>query len=277
MTLIADSGSTKTTWVEVRTGNKAVTEGLNPHFTTDETFAKACAEVKQTLGSPDQVVFYGAGCGNTTQRQRAERLLKKAFGTGNVEVATDMLGACRAVSGDAASLVGILGTGSNACYYDGNQIAIQSPSLGYILGDEGSANHLGRMLLKDYYTGGMDNETKRLFQDTYPYTLDEWIQHVYNAPNANRFLAQLARFAVEHSDLKYCSDSIRRCVEQWYERQVKPLTVQSKCFEISIVGSYAKAIAPQLQKTLATFGLNLRNIVADPMEGMLAYHSYKIS
>ena len=47
MTLIADSGSTKTTWMEAESGNKVVTGGLNPHFTTDEQFLAACALVRQ--------------------------------------------------------------------------------------------------------------------------------------------------------------------------------------------------------------------------------------
>ena len=47
MTLIADSGSTKTTWMEVESGNKVVTEGLNPHFTSDEQFLAACSLVRQ--------------------------------------------------------------------------------------------------------------------------------------------------------------------------------------------------------------------------------------
>lgn len=47
MTIIADSGSTKTTWMEVESGNKIVTEGLNPHFTTDEAFFAACQVVRQ--------------------------------------------------------------------------------------------------------------------------------------------------------------------------------------------------------------------------------------
>ena len=32
MILIADSGSTKTIWMDIESGNKTVTEGLNPHF-----------------------------------------------------------------------------------------------------------------------------------------------------------------------------------------------------------------------------------------------------
>ena len=69
MIIIADSGSTKTTWMEVEAGNMIVTEGLNPHFTSDEQFLKACKAVtllcrpKESMLS---VYFYGAGCGNPT-------------------------------------------------------------------------------------------------------------------------------------------------------------------------------------------------------------------
>ena len=44
MILIADSGSTKTTWMEVESGNMIVTEGLNPHFTSEEQFMAACKQ-----------------------------------------------------------------------------------------------------------------------------------------------------------------------------------------------------------------------------------------
>ena len=44
MILVADSGSTKTTWADVTTGNKVVTEGLNPHFSTDKQVLDACRQ-----------------------------------------------------------------------------------------------------------------------------------------------------------------------------------------------------------------------------------------
>ena len=65
MILIADSGSTKTTWMDVESGNKIVTEGLNPHFATDEQFLAACASVYQhfqlsTFNSTSMVPAAGA-------------------------------------------------------------------------------------------------------------------------------------------------------------------------------------------------------------------------
>ena len=80
MTIIADSGSTKTTWMEVESGNKVVTEGLNPHFTSDEQFLAACQQVRNNfqLTSFDfPLFFYGAGCGNASQRERVERSCRR--------------------------------------------------------------------------------------------------------------------------------------------------------------------------------------------------------
>ena len=91
MTLIADSGSTKTTWMEVETGKTVLTEGLNPHFTAEEQFTAACNAVRQQLpilNSQFSIHFYGAGCGLTAQRNKVASWLAKAFGTSDVHVET---------------------------------------------------------------------------------------------------------------------------------------------------------------------------------------------
>ena len=49
--------------------------------------------------------------------------------------------------GNTSGLIGILGTGANTAYYDGTILHQKAPSLGYLLGDEGSGAHLGRLLL----------------------------------------------------------------------------------------------------------------------------------
>ena len=197
MILVADSGSTKTTWMEVESGNKVVTEGLNPHFTTDEQYLAACNTVRQQFSIFNyqfSIYFYGAGCGNASQRERVERLLSAAFCTGDIHVETDMLGACRAVSGERPSLVAILGTGSNACFYNGQAIECQPTSTGYILGDHGSANHVGRILLNDYLTHRMPQDVRDMFFDTYRLTDAQLIDAVYHQSTPNRFLASLAPF-----------------------------------------------------------------------------------
>ena len=279
MILIADSGSTKTTWAVVGTEDKVVTEGLNPHFTTDATLLNACSTVRQQLLlnylTTDYltIYFYGSGCGDALQRERVLRLLQQGFGTEDVHVETDMLGACRATWGRHNGLVGILGTGSNACYYDGERIVYQAPSLGYILGDHGSANHVGRLLLLDHLTGKMPDELSGMFQERYPRTHEEWIEALYHRANPNRMLAALAPFAVDHLDDDYCRNTIYYALDDWYSYQLADMVLQSDCRRLCVVGGFAAAIAGVLDDYCDDNGITLGTVVANPMEGLLNYHA----
>ena len=89
MIWVADSGSTTTTWAEVETSNKVVTEGLNPLFSDDEQILAACRKVRKSINetitadsniNPDiTLYFYGAGCGNKPQRNRMTQMLQKGL------------------------------------------------------------------------------------------------------------------------------------------------------------------------------------------------------
>lgn len=278
MILIADSGSTKTTWMEVASGNMIVTEGLNPHFTTDEQFLAACKTVRQhfslsTFHFP--LFFYGAGCGNDSQRERVEKMLTAALRPEELHVETDMLGACRAVSGTKESLVGILGTGSNACHYDGRRIACQPVSTGYVMGDNGSANHVGRILLNDYLTRRMPDGIRDRFHDAYPMTDDQFIDAVYHRPHPNRFLASLAPFAASHQEEDYCSHVILTALYDWHHGPLETLQQQADYHEglLNIVGGFAKAIEPSLRRYFADESITIGTVVADPIEGLRRFHS----
>ena len=273
--MIADSGSTKTTWMEVESGNKIVTEGLNPHFTTDNQFLAACLRVNLELGIQNSVLrvhFYGAGCGSEEQRSRVKHLLQRGLEIDQIEVGTDMLAACRATWGHRDGLVGILGTGSNACYYDGKEIVVQAPSLGYILGDHGSANHVGRLLLLDHLTGKMPDELNVMFHECYNMSYDEWIDALYHRPNPNRRLAALAPFAVEHLDDDYCRNTIYYALDDWYCYQLADLVLRSDCRRICVVGGFASAIGGVLDVYCSDNGLTLGTVVANPIEGLRRYH-----
>lgn len=275
MTLIADSGSTKTTWMELASGNMIVTEGLNPHFTTEEQFAAACAMVRShfsILNSQFSIYFYGSGCGNDKQRAKVQQWLSKYLGTSDIHVETDLLGACRATCGSNASLVGILGTGSHACYYNGQEISMQAVSLGYVLGDHGSANHVGRMLLQDYLTDKMPDNVSTMFHDTYDGIDEEWMEAVYHRPNPNRYLASLAPFAVRHMDEPYCNGCLCGALDDWYCYQLADLVLTAERRVLHVVGGFGAAIRPLLAGFCRDNGLTLGTVTADPIEGLRRYH-----
>lgn len=282
MTIVADCGSTKTAWVDVATGQRVDTEGLNPHFTTDATFCTAFDAVRQrfaTAEGPTAVHFYGAGCGQPEQQRRVARLLEQCFGTADVHVATDMLAACRATSSGHPSVVAILGTGSNLCLFDGERITHQPTSTGYVLGDWGSANHVGRMLLDEYLSHRMPYDLRQLFHATFRMSDAKLIDAVYHQPHPNRFLGHLATFAAEHVDDEYCNNVIVNAIQTWDELCLAPLLLGKKTFlqqwdqQIRFVGGFAKAIEVVLQTYYRTTGTYaVAPVAANPIEGLLRYH-----
>lgn len=148
MIIIADSGSTKTDWCLLE-GAKAVcvrTEGMNPYFQSEEEMAQtlqtqllpAVTDVKAV----EAVYFYGAGCASPSVNEKVVRTIASFFPV-TIEVQSDLMAAARALCGREAGIACIMGTGSNSCAYDGKQITAHVPSMGYILGDEGSGFRVG--------------------------------------------------------------------------------------------------------------------------------------
>ncbi len=284
MTLVADSGSTKTTWAVVETGSKTVTEGLNPHFSTDKQVLQACRKVRDKLltqNSESQIHFYGAGCGDKQQAKRMSALLRQGFGTDGVTVETDMLGACRAVGAGRPCVVAILGTGSNACLFDGEAIVRQPASTGYILGDHGSANHVGRKLLDDYLSHCMPASIRRLFHSSYHLSDTEFVNAVYHRPNPNRFLASLAPFATENIEDDYCRGVVTETLKEWYFLCLGWLLKGRKAHtfsynwdgEVDFVGGFAKAVEPLLREDLLGGGpFHVGTVLADPVGGLVQFH-----
>ncbi|MBQ9417309.1 MAG: hypothetical protein IJU19_01880 [Bacteroidales bacterium] len=278
MTLIADSGSTKTLWADAATADRFTTQGLNPHFCDDEQLKEAMQQAKRHFdGKADSVEihFYGAGCGQDNQKARIALALQEVFTPTSLEVATDILGACRAMCGNTAGVVGILGTGSNCCHYDGTAIDHQPFSAGYILGDHGSANHVGRRLLSDYLSQCMPASLAKLFHAYMPLSHEQIMNAVYELPHANRYLASLAPFALQHSDSDYCFQLVLDCLEEWREHQLAQCIAKSGSNSFCLIGGFGNAITRPMRCFLERNSLQLTRKAAAPIEGLIAYHTHK--
>ena len=129
------------------------TKGMNPFFQSEEEMV---TEMQTSLlpglegKRPEAVYFYGAGCAfdKVEQVRRAiSRVLM--LDADCIEVYSDMLAAARSVCGHEAGIACIMGTGSNSCFYNGEEIVANVSPLGFILGDEGSGAVLGKLLVGD--------------------------------------------------------------------------------------------------------------------------------
>ncbi|MBR0037899.1 MAG: ATPase [Bacteroidales bacterium] len=286
--LIADSGSTKTTWCWVDASNQAPvvlkpvqTQGLNPLYASTEDIVAAVRQVVAQVGDdcPDLVQFYGAGCSGERIGQ-VEQALRRVFSLSTrIEVASDVLGACRALfpaSGQdglpAEGIACILGTGAIAARYDARTDKFQAaPSLGYILGDEGSGAWLGRRVLSDYLKQQMPKSARTLFEADYGtgvITAEKVIEHVYKQPFPNRYLASFAVFVGMHADHSYCQQLAFEGIEAFFRRNVKVLRPEEGT-PISFVGSVAWRLRDTLLAVAELNGLKLTRVLKEPMEGLV--------
>ncbi len=277
MILIADSGSTKTNWCLIKQGKpikKIYTKGTNPFFQTQKEISDELSEsLVPMLPANDftTVFFYGAGCNNPEKIRVVKSAITSQLNvTGSIEVATDMLGAARALCGHEAGIACILGTGSNSCYYDGKQIVSNVPPLGYILGDEGSGAVLGKLLIGDLLKNQMSPELASKFFAQYKLTYAEIIDKVYRQPFPNRFLAGLSPFLYQNVEIPYIHSLVLNSFKAFFKRNVMQYEYQR--MPVHFIGSVAFYYQKILREAAEEMRISIGNIQKSPMEGLIEYH-----
>ena len=275
MFIIADSGSTKTTWCMVDRHKNSVictTGGINPFQSGPDEIARLL-ETEYTLPHTGilKLWFYGAGCAFPDKNRMVTDVLSHFFGPSEIHVNSDLLGAAHSLCGNRPGIACILGTGSNSCYYDGHEIVHNVPALGYVLGDEGSGNAIGRKLLSDILKNQLPATIRDLFFDTYRVTTGELLDNVYRKPFPNRYLAQYARFVSTNIDYPEMQSLVSNCFSDFFQRNVMQYPA-AKQHPIHFTGNIAFHFSEILQKTACKYGLTVGTISQNPTQGLVEYH-----
>ena len=280
MKLVVDSGSTKTDWGFFNTvyDLKAVkTQGINPcHQSEEEIRSIIRNELLPNTQSIDlaaitEVFYYGAGCATQSICEQMAALLKEFIPNATIAVDSDMLGAARALCGHAEGVACVLGTGSNSCLYNGKEIVDQVPSLGYILGDEGSSAALGRRLIGDCLKRQLPESVSHEFLERYSLTKEIIIESVYRKPLPNRFIAGFAPFVYEKRAVPEVHKMIIQCFSEFFTRNV--INYHKPWLPVHFVGSLAASFADELKETADSLGMTIGKIETSPMNGLVDYHA----
>lgn len=275
MILIAESSSTRTEWAVIEGDSitkRLFTEGINPFFQTRREISRC---VRLNLPEDffrrkfDHVYFYGAGCTTSDKKAVVEASLVAQFKT-PISVESDLLAAARGLFIQEPGIACILGTGSNSCFYDGNEIIKNVRSAGYILGDEGSGSALGKMFLSDALKELAPKHLTDLFFETFRIDASSAMDSVYRHPFPNRFLATIAFFLAEHLDNEYVSDLLRFNIKNFFERNIKQYDYKN--FPIRFMGSTAMLHVDLIQEIALEYGAHVDVIIDSPMEGLAKYH-----
>lgn len=273
MILIVESGSTKADWVFINADQTTFTfstHGLNPttHFSTGSIGEHK--DLIEHLKSAEHIWFYGAGVVNETSKNQVKSWLKELGATGEIIAEGDLLGTARGISGDQESIIAILGTGSNACIYNGKEISYAKPSLGYIMGDEGSGVAIGKEVLKAYFYGTMPDGLVSSFESLFPITKDIVLDQVYQKNQGSAYIASFSTFLMEvHHDWK--TNLLHKVFRDFIENRILPL-YQVKALPVSFTGSIAYVYQEPLKHICSNYSIEINHIIQKPLEGLLDYH-----
>lgn len=282
MILIADSGSTKTSWCLKDGINEYFffnTEGYNPYY-VDATYISN--SIMTNL--PDFVVadkikeihFYGAGC-SEDKSPIVNNALKEVFvNADSIYVESDLLAAARSVLGKSEGFVAILGTGTNSCIYDGEKIVHQVDSLGFVLGDEGSGAYLGKQLLIAYTRGYLPEDLKAIFWENYKITPSEIISRIYTKPLANRFSAEFSRFVGENIEHPFISNLVTESFRDFFKNIISYYPNYTY-YSLNCIGSVAHNFLPFLEVVAKENNMKIGNIIRNPIDGLIKFHDYQLA
>ncbi len=273
--LIADSGSTKTDW-RLAKSDKATTSfssiGLNPYFVDQITLKNTLSQIfNQSLSTEvDEVFFYGAGCSSEKAIEPFEIGFQQHFPHAKIHILHDMLGAAVALFGKEKGLAIILGTGSNSCLYNGSQVINNIPALGYVMGDEGSGAHLGKLLLAKYIYQELDHSLLKKLNHLA--SKEDILKNVYSQPFPNRYLASFSRFVSENIDHPQMQQLVKDSFELFFDKHVIPYP-NYHSFPLGIVGSIGYIFQDFVKDIALEKGLTIKKIVRSPIEELVKFHT----
>lgn len=282
MILIADGGSTKADWVALGQDGTELfrtrTEGINPEILTSDVITERLSENNQLMKNQNLVThiyFYGAGCGTVKAKQFLTETLEKTFVNADVFVAEDMLAAVFAASGGKESTVCILGTGSNSCYWDGKEMHQISPSLGYMIMDEASANLFGRRLVRDYYYQKMPEPIYTDFGSKFDLDADVIKENIYKKEAPNSYLGKFATIMFDHKESDYIRHLLEEGFREFYEYRVMGFS-RAKDVPVYFIGSIAYFFEDLLKKVSNEFEVPFGGCIQRPIDNLIQYHQLQL-
>lgn len=259
--LIADSGGSSTTWALVFQNNEVRfvrTGSLHPKYAFSDPATRE--ELQQELkGVSAPLYFYGAGCSSEAV-QKEMRLFLKEAGFPEAEVYPDTLAACRALYGNEAGWVGILGTGSVLVQYDGSKIIQRLGGYGSLIGDEGSGFYFGKLLVR--------------YLLEIPEWKDSWIELFGSkeallsklaGADAQKWISGLA-FQTAHLNFDFLHRENAELFRDMYCSKISGLN------EIAFIGTYGFEQREIFSETFQKQGIRLKKCLSDPMMDLLNYH-----
>ena len=281
MIAVVFSGSRFSDWRLAERG-KIITgfrmTGINPYL-HDERFVLQLLNKNNNLINYAEkirrIYFFGAGSSSPERKEKISAVFKQFFIKAKVIVDHDVKASAISTFGDGKGLIGILGSGSNAAYFNGRRTIANNFGLGYILADEGSANWLGRMLLKSFLNGTMPEDLLEKFVARYPLDRKMIMDKVYNQANPTLFLTSFADFLLENHKHRFVKKTVYHGLKMYMETYLVPLVKRYPDTTVNFTGSVAAGYEEWLRDVAGKYDIKIGTVVKEPIHNLLKYYINK--
>lgn len=285
MIIIIESGATKTDWCAVAADGqvaKVKTAGMNvavmPAEAINAILAEAFAGLNPGGEKVTEVHFYAAGMIVAPGEKvpavavNLDKEMKKFCPEADIEYASDLLAAARSVCGHKPGIAAILGTGSNSCFFDGENITKNVRSAGFILGDEGGGARLGKLFMSDFLKGLVPEPVNTEFATEFTVDYMTVVQNVYKSVAPSKYLGEFAPWILARYDKsEYVKNLVEQNFKDFIERALSQYDLEN--YPVGIVGSFGFYNQQIFRKVAESYGVKFSEIIAAPVDGLVKYHT----
>ena len=280
MILIADSGSTKCTWAYCDDNGELKlvfnTVGFNPKYSNYSDIINELqkSQISNLHKKITKIFFYGAGCSSLAKNKIIYDPLKYFFSQADIHIRHDLEAAVKATYKDTPIISCILGTGSNSCFFDGENIIENAPSLGYILGDEASGNYFGKKLINLYVNNLLTDTLLKKFETWTKERKEDIIKKIYSVQRPNLYLATFFKFMYENKDDPTFDSIFKEGIQKFFDLHIKCFNDYQK-HSLTFVGSVAYYLSEYIKDIAKKEKIYIQDIIKSPIKNLVKEHFSK--
>jgi len=252
------------------------TNGINPYFDDEKAIVQLFNKNINLIHHAEEikrVYFFGAGASSDGLKQVVQNAFTTFFKFAKVTVAHDIDAAAIACCKNSPGIIAICGSGTNAAWYDGRKVKPNNFGLGYILADEGSANWMGRQLIKGFLSEDMPSDLRTKFNKRYDFNRSILLEKVYRQKHPALFLSSFTDFIAENRQNEYLQNVIKTGFNKLTSTYLLPLCKQYPGSPIYCSGTVADAFRDEFTESAESAGLKISGIIKEPINNLLTYYA----
>ena len=254
------------------------TSGINPFANDEKSILFLLNKNIHLIHHAEEIkkiYFFGLGIATQKHKETVFNAFSQFFKFGKVVVEDDIYAAALATCQDKPGIVCILGSGSNAAYFDGKKIKPNPYGLGYILADEGSANWIGTNIVKAYLNKTMPENLAKKFTEKFDLDRKQILDKLYKQPQPAVFLSSFRNFAKEHVKEAFMRELIQSGFKQFILKYTLPLMKENPAAPVYFVGTISAIYEDLLRETAQEYHIGIKKIIEEPINNLLTYYINK--